>query len=125
MSITTSAEQDATPTGDGNDTVAYACRTVRGSKVTSQHAYGLAIDINPFQNPYVKGNLVLPELARAYLDRGSDMPGIITRGDAVVRASARIGWGWGGGWDGLKDYQHFSLRNRRKVRCASALAVGG
>lgn len=63
MSITTSAEQDATPTGDGNDTVAYACRAVRGSNVTSQHAYGLAIDVNPFQNPYVKGDLVLPELA--------------------------------------------------------------
>ena len=37
--------------------------------VVSQHAYGLAIDVNSFQNPYVKGDLVLPELASAYLDR--------------------------------------------------------
>ena len=112
VSITTSAEQDATPTEDGNDTVAYACRAVRGSKVASQHADRLAIDVNPFQNPYVKGDLVLTELARAYLDRGSDIPGITTRGDAVVRAFGRIGWGGGGGWDGRKDYQHFSLHSR-------------
>ena len=30
----------------------------------SQHAYGLAIDVNTFQNPYDKGDVVLPELAR-------------------------------------------------------------
>jgi poly-gamma-glutamate synthesis protein (capsule biosynthesis protein) len=32
--------------------------------------------------------------------------------DAVVRAFAAVGWGWGGYWDSLKDYQHFSATGR-------------
>ena len=39
--------------------------------------YGLAVDLNPFQNPYRRGNLVLPELASAYLDRDRVRPGMI------------------------------------------------
>jgi hypothetical protein len=55
---------------------------------------------------------VLPELARAYIDRGNRRPGMIVAGDAVDVAFAGIGWGWGGRWDSLKDYQHFALNNR-------------
>jgi hypothetical protein len=112
MRITTRAELDAPPTGDGNDTGAFACRPVRGETVFSQHAYGLAVDVNPFQNPYSKGDVVLPELASAYLDRGDARPGMILAGGPVVAAFARIGWGWGGAWTSLKDRQHFSANNR-------------
>ena len=109
MHITTKAEAAAPPTGDGNNTSAFACRAVRGqSNVFSQHAYGLAVDVDPFQNPYVKGARVLPELASWYLDRTRDAPGIITADGPVVRAFKSIGWGWGGDWHGLKDYEHFS-----------------
>jgi hypothetical protein len=108
MRITRADELDAPPTGDGNNTGAFACRPVRGETVFSQHAYGLAIDINPFQNPYVKGSLVLPELASAYLDRDDVRPGMILADGPVVRAFDRIGWGWGGSWHTLKDLQHFS-----------------
>jgi hypothetical protein len=108
MRITTKAEQTAPPTGDGNDTGAFNCRPVRGATTYSQHAYGLAIDIDPFQNPYLRGDLVLPELASAYRDRGRHRPGMILPGGPVVQAFARIGWGWGGDWTSLKDLQHFS-----------------
>ena len=108
MRITGRAEQRAKPTGDGNDTGAFNCRPVRGSTVFSQHAYGLAVDVNPFQNPYVKGDLVLPELAGAYTDRSWRRPGMILPGGPVVRAFASIGWTWGGTWHSLKDLQHFS-----------------
>ena len=64
----------------------------------SEHAYGRAIDINPFHNPYERGDVVLPELASAYLDRGNVRPGMIVAGDAVTQAFAAIGWGWGGEW---------------------------
>nr|WP_235738874.1 M15 family metallopeptidase [Nocardioides alcanivorans] len=37
---------------------------------------------------------------------------MITADDPVVQAFARIGWGWGGSWNSLKDYQHFSASNR-------------
>jgi hypothetical protein len=108
MRITTKAEQTAAPTGDGNDTGAFNCRPVRGATSYSQHAYGLAVDVNPFQNPYLKGGLVLPELAGAYRDRAWHRPGMILAGGPVVRAFHRIGWGWGGSWHSLKDLQHFS-----------------
>jgi hypothetical protein len=112
MRITTKPEQTAPPTGDGNNTVAFNCRVARGTTTYSQHAYGLAVDVNPFQNPYVKGDLVLPELAGAYRDRSWRRPGMILPGGPVVRAFTRIGWGWGGSWTSLKDLQHFSANGR-------------
>ncbi|MEM9654321.1 MAG: M15 family metallopeptidase [Actinomycetota bacterium] len=111
MRLVTPADLDAPPTGDGNNTASFVCRPVTGGTVFSQHAYGLAVDINPFHNPYRRNDLVLPELATSYLDRTA-APGVITDGDVVVAAFERIGWFWGGRWVSLKDYQHFSLNNR-------------
>jgi hypothetical protein len=108
MAIATPADLDALPTGDGNVTGSFACRPVRGGTTYSQHAYGLAIDVDPFQNPYHRGDVVLPELASAYLDRDWLRPGMITPTGPVVAAFASIGWGWGGNYSSLKDYQHFS-----------------
>jgi hypothetical protein len=112
MRITTAPEQTAPPTGDGNDTGSFNCRATRGATVFSQHAYGLAVDVNPFQNPYHKGvppaRIVLPELASSYLDRSWHRPGMITPEGPVVRAFAAIGWTWGGTWRTLQDLQHFS-----------------
>ncbi|TNC51799.1 M15 family metallopeptidase [Mumia zhuanghuii] len=112
MRIPRAAEATAPPTGDGNNTVAFACRATRGATSFSEHAYGLAVDINPFQNPYVKGDVVLPELASSYVNRKNVRPGMITADGPVVRAFSAIGWGWGGGWKNLKDYQHFSESGR-------------
>jgi len=108
MRISSAAELNAAPTGDGNTTEAFACRPARGQTSWSQHAYGLAVDINPFQNPYHKGKVVLPELATAYLDRTPAWPGIVKPGGSVVRAFSSIGWQWGGDYQSLKDYMHFS-----------------
>jgi hypothetical protein len=36
----------------------------------------------------------------------------VRAGDAVVRAFAAVGWGWGGNFDGARDYQHFSASGR-------------
>jgi hypothetical protein len=112
LRITTRAELDAAPTGDGNNSGAFVCRPSVGSSEFSQHAYGLAIDLDPFQNPYERGDLVIPELASTYLDRDRVRPGMITADGPVVRAFAAIGWQWGGAWNSLKDYQHFSANGR-------------
>lgn len=112
MRIVTTADLDAPPTGDGNNTTAFVCRAVTGGTSFSQHAYGLAIDINPFHNPYLRGEFLLPELADAYLERLEARPGVIQADDHVVQAFAEVGWSWGGYWRSLKDYQHFSLNNR-------------
>jgi D-alanyl-D-alanine carboxypeptidase len=109
MGITRAEDLDAPPTGDGNVTGSFACRPIRGGTGYSQHAYGLAVDLNPFQNPYQKGDVVLPELASAYLDRGWLRPGMITADGPAARAFASVGWEWGGAWSTLKDYQHFSV----------------
>jgi len=112
MRISSIAELNAPPTGDTNTTEAFACRPVRGSTVWSQHAYGLAVDVNPFHNPYHKGPVVLPELASAYLDRARARPGMIQPGGPAVRAFTAIGWPWGGHYRSLKDYMHFSATGR-------------
>ncbi|MGK2928141.1 MAG: M15 family metallopeptidase [Acidimicrobiales bacterium] len=106
MQITTVAGLDAPMTGDGNNTSAFVCRPSRGSTSWSEHARGRAVDINPFHNPYVKGDLVLPELASIYADRGALRPGMLTADDVAGFTSA--GWGWGGGWHSLKDHMHLS-----------------
>ncbi|MGH8929195.1 MAG: M15 family metallopeptidase [Egibacteraceae bacterium] len=112
MRVVTLAELDAPPTGDGNNTTAFVCRATTGGTSWSQHAYGLAVDVNPFHNPYVKGGLVLPELASSYADRGWRRPGMIFADDEVTGAFASIGWGWGGGWSNTKDWMHFSRNGR-------------
>ncbi len=79
----------------------------------SQHAYGLAIDVNPVQNPFVTADgFVRNTEARPYVDRSKDLTGMIHAGDVVVRSFAAIGWEWGGFWSGGKDYMHFSLLGR-------------
>jgi hypothetical protein len=112
MRLPTTADLDAPPTGDGNNTAAYVCRNTRGTTTLSAHAYGLAIDVNPFLNPYRKGDLVLPELASAYLDRSWRRPGMVLRGGVVTRAFAAVGWTWGGDFSSVSDLMHFSANGR-------------
>lgn len=98
---------------EANNTSAFNCRPATGSSSFSQHAYGLAIDINPCQNPYVyaDGRIAHPD-CKKYRNRRNDDPGVIHAGDRVVKAFASIGWGWGGEWSGARDYQHFSKSGR-------------
>jgi hypothetical protein len=95
-----------------NNTSAFNCRFVAGTTRWSMHAYGLAIDINPVQNPYVAGSHVSPPAGEEYVDRSRDAKGMIHGGDKVVRAFAAVGWEWGGYWSYPKDYQHFSSTGR-------------
>lgn len=90
-----------------DNTSAFNCRPITGGGGWSKHAYGKAIDVNPFENPYIKGNLVDPESARKYADRDQRVRGMIHAADAVVNAFAARGWSWGGSWTSPTDYQHF------------------
>jgi hypothetical protein len=112
MRVTAASELDLPPTGDGNNTSAFVCRATRGSTSWSAHAYGEAIDVNPFQNPYTRGSVQLPELATSYLDRSDRRPGMIYAGGPVVRAFRSVGWSWGGQYRSLKDRMHFSATGR-------------
>jgi hypothetical protein len=88
-----------------NATSSFMCRAVTRGSTLSQHSYGLAIDINPVQNPYVKGSLVIPLNG----GRNARVPGTILGEGLVVRAMRSVGMTWGGTWSSLKDYMHFSL----------------
>jgi len=85
-----------------NNTSAFNYRTVPFSDRLSNHAYGLAIDINPVQNPYYTGTQVFPE--DAVYD--PSIPGTLYDGHPVVLLLKTLGWRWGGDWY-EKDYQHF------------------
>lgn len=112
MRVIRADELDLHPTGDGNVTTSFVCRDAVQTTSWSQHAFGLAIDVNPFHNPYLKVDLVLPELASAYLDRGDVRPGMIVSGDGVTASFFEMGWSWGGEWTSLKDWMHFSSNGR-------------
>ena len=113
LRVISAAELDAPPTGDGNVTSAFVCRPAVGSTRWSEHAFGRAIDMNPFHNPYVSGDLIIPELAGAYTDRTRLRPGMVVAGDAATEAFAAVGWGWGGDWTGPAiDPMHFSVSGR-------------
>jgi D-alanyl-D-alanine carboxypeptidase len=93
-----------------DNTSAFNCRPVTGTTDRwSNHSYGRAIDINTIENPYVKGSTVLPPAGADYLDRTDVRPGMIVAGDVVTAAFAAEGFGWGGDYASLKDYQHFEL----------------
>lgn len=95
-----------------NNTSAFNCRRVTGGTRWSEHSYGTAIDVNPVQNPYVRGRVVEPAAGRAYVDRRRVRPGMIAPGSGARAAFVGVGWRWGGDWRSLKDYQHFSATGR-------------
>ena len=100
-------DDDASMADD--NTSAFNCRQTTGGSGWSQHSYGTAIDINPRENPYVRGDVVLPPRGTDYLDRADVRPGMIVDGDVVVRAFTSRGFEWGGAWTSLKDYQHVEV----------------
>jgi hypothetical protein len=94
---------------EADNTSAFNCRYVGGeeaSKVYSKHAYGTAIDVNDFENPYVADNgTVYPD--RYWLSRRGPAPGVFSSsGSAAVRAFTNQGLRWGGLWSN-PDFQHF------------------
>lgn len=103
---------DDTASMEDNNTSCFNYRVVEGSSSLSKHAYGLAIDINPFYNPYVTyekdgTEKVSPVAALGYADRSVNFPYKIDEEDLCCRLFKEHGFIWGGNWNSLKDYQHF------------------
>lgn len=98
-----------------NNSSAFNFRIIdNGSGRLSNHSYGLAIDINPLYNPYVRtvdGKLVVsPEESKKYTDRSIDNPYYINKDDICYKAFTKRGFSWGGDWENTKDYQHFEKK---------------
>lgn len=99
-----------------NNTSCFNYRVVDGSTRLSNHAYGLAIDLNPFYNPYITYNKdgsqkVSPEGSEAYADRSTSFPYKIDENDLAYKLFKEHGFKWGGDWNSVKDYQHFEKKN--------------
>jgi hypothetical protein len=100
---------------DGDVSGSFECRQAVPSPCTggsrtgtwSMHAFGLAVDLNPVENPYVGCGQSRDPKARLYRDRSRHRKGMVT--PRVIQAFRSVGWGWGGSWAGsTKDYMHFS-----------------
>lgn len=93
-----------------NNTSCFNYRTKSGSSTLSSHALGLAVDVNPMQNPFVKRGKVYPETATDFVDRNLDFAHKIDTQDACYKSFKAHGFRWGGLWRSAKDYQHFEKK---------------
>jgi len=83
-----------------NNSSSYNFRFISNSNKLSDHAIGLAIDINPKQNPW---------LHPSSINKFPYIPGekgTIENSSEIVNIFKKYGWSWGGDWKN-PDYQHF------------------
>lgn len=96
-----------------NNSSSFNYRTIEGTSRLSKHSKGMAIDINPLYNPYVRNingrKSILPENAIPYADRSCDCPYYIHKNDNCYCIFIKYGFTWGGEWKDSKDYQHFEI----------------
>ena len=95
-----------------NNSSCFNFRFVSYTKKISLHGYGMAVDINPLYNPYIKMvngvQNVEPANGTPYVDRTKNFPYKILEDDICVKLFAEHNFYWGGNcWDDAKDYQHF------------------
>jgi hypothetical protein len=100
-----SGDDEASMAADNTSCFNYRKKT--GMRELSKHALGLAVDINPFENPYVRPSRVRPAGASAFADRTRDFPHKIDKEDLCYKLFRARGFAWGGTWRSVQDYQHF------------------
>jgi hypothetical protein len=99
-----------------NNSSSFNYRPIAGKNILSIHSYGLAIDINPVQNPYMGNSFinkekqcgaieVWPIKGLMYLNRRNQRPGMV---EPIIDIFHKYGFrDWGGNWDEMLDYHHF------------------
>ena len=111
MSLVDDYDADDETSMSANNTSCFNFRYISGTKKISKHGEGLAVDINPRYNPYVKekdGSIhVEPVSGAAYTDRALEFDYKIDENDLAYKLFTEAGFTWGGSWKSVKDYQHF------------------
>ena len=97
-----------------NNSSCFNFRYVSFTNRISLHGYGLAVDINPLYNPYIKTvdgkKIIAPDNSADFEDRTKDFPYKITEDDLCCRLFAEHGFKWGGrDLSAELDYQHFFI----------------
>lgn len=112
------------PSMAANNTSAFNFRPIAGKTLLSVHSYGVAIDVNPIQNPCIEPQIisnpeeihlpVQPAAGQSYLNRTNIRSGMVEQslGTAtelrVVELFKQNGfYVWGGTWNDPVDWQHF------------------
>ena len=90
-----------------NNSSAFCYRFIAGTKRMSNHSFGMAVDINPFNNPVVyKSGRVSPKGAKY----NSKSEGTFSKTHPIVKAFLDRGWRWGGDFRKYKDNHHFDKK---------------
>ena len=97
-----------------NNSSCFNFRFVSHTTRISVHGYGLAVDINPRYNPYIKfvdgQKIIEPANGFEFEDRSKKYPYKIEENDLCCKLFAEHGFLWGGNcWQNVKDYQHFFI----------------
>ena len=95
-----------------NNSSCFNFRFVSFTNRVSLHGFGLAVDINPLYNPYIKTvdgkKIIAPANSVDFEDRTKNFPYKITADDFCCRLFREKNFIWGGDcWTDEKDYQHF------------------
>ncbi len=92
-----------------NNSSAFCYRTISDTTTISNHAYGIAVDINPYYNPYIKnGNIAQHVNFDFAFNRETNNEYFIKKNDFCYNLFKSRGFSWGGDWGNKnEDYQHF------------------
>ncbi|HUH65871.1 MAG TPA: M15 family metallopeptidase [Syntrophales bacterium] len=89
-----------------NNTSAFNYRVVQGTERLSNHAFGKAIDINPYLNPVIDVDGRIDPPGASYIPGNA---GTLYDSHPLVREFLKRGWRWGGHFRPKYDYHHFDL----------------
>lgn len=116
---------------EDNNTSAFNCRKIENSDKFSLHSYGLAIDINPVQNPFLVTNYtpdktsipISPSKGMEYINRTNLRPGmvenIVRENESVIEIFKMHGFTiWGGKWNNPVDWHHFQVSREQAENIA-------
>jgi len=96
-----------------NVTSGFNYRLIVGTDYVSKHGLGLAFDVNPRLNPYIRYDQGLADRKIVEPEGATwdpSIPGTLHDGHPLVEYMKSAGWTWGGEWlpkSGRTDYQHF------------------
>jgi hypothetical protein len=125
MKLLTEYRGDDNLSMQDNNTSGFNCRKIFNGEELSTHSYGVAIDFNPLQNPYIDNDFelgkvatkILPPEGMEYLNRTLLKPGMVENPvdpenpdykvtDLFYENGFRT---WGGQWAFPVDWQHFQV----------------
>lgn len=90
-----------------NNSSCFNFRKIDGSDLLSMHSYGLAIDINPVQNPFIQKDKISPLGGKLFFNRENKAAGMV---EPIIDIFYKYGFTiWGGSWKTPIDYHHFQV----------------